>query len=58
MNKKRKKAKKKIIEEGTPSVLHLDVLRTYKHSGAQPETENAYYRKIDNKEFTFVVWEN
>ena len=46
-----KEAKKKIIEEDTPSVLHLDVLRTYKHSGAQPESENAYYRKIDNKEF-------
>jgi len=40
-----KEAKKKIIKEGRPSILHLDVLRAYKHSGAQPESENTYYRK-------------
>jgi pyruvate dehydrogenase E1 component alpha subunit len=40
-----------ILEKKRIGILHSDVLRNYKHSGANPDEENPYYRKEDTKQY-------
>ena len=43
--------REKIINEKKVGILHCDVLRNFRHSGANPDGENPYYRQEDNPDY-------